>query len=222
MRKIVGCGITFFLAFIALTISFPVYGTTILGDTNVEAVPTSLVPQYVMALTKFTAASATTITSISLYISYSGSDGSQCIKFGVYGDNSAPYGQSSPIGQGLAAQTHNGYCLQTGNFGPAWETWTLQPGDQMAIGAGTYWLTTLASEPFGTIYHFTYTGAYGGQYLYQYGYFYYGFPASYTLGYPPTVFAPQGCFDCQQATQPPYAWNAGQYNAPFSFYATGT
>ena len=221
MRKIIRYALAFFVL-TAFLISSPTYATTMLGDSNVEVVSTSLVPQYVMALTKFTATSATTITSISLYISYTGSDGSQCIKFGVYDDNGGPYGQSNPLGQPLVAATHNGYCLQTGNFGPAWETWTLQPGDQMAIGAGTYWLTTLASKSLGTIYHFTYTGAYGGQYLYQYGYFYYGFPASYTLGYPPTVFGPTDCTLCQPATQPLYPSNAGEYNAPFSFYANGS
>jgi hypothetical protein len=175
-----------------------------------------------MALTKFTVSRPTTIKSISLYLQYANSDGSQCIKFGIYGDNGGPYGQSSPLYQPLVAATHNGYCLQTGNFGPAWETWTLLSGDYMVVGAGTYWLCTLALEGYGTIYHFTYTGSYGGQFLYQYGYFYYGFPASYALGYPPTVFGNTTYTNGEYLLLPYNSANIGNYNAPYSFYATGT
>jgi hypothetical protein len=92
----------------------------------------------------------------------------------------------------------------------------------MAVGAGTYWLCTLASEGYGTVYHFTYTGSYGGQFLYQYGYFYYGFPASYALGYPPTIFGNTTYIDGQYLVLPYNSANIGEYNAPYSFYATGT
>ena len=200
-----------------------VLGDTVLGDTNVEPVTTTLGPaNYVMALTKITVTQATTIRSVSLYLQYSGSDGSQCIKFGIYGDNGAAYGQSSPMNQPLIAATTNGYCFQFGDFGPAWETWALLPWDTLTVSTpGTYWLTALAKEDYGTVYHFTYTGAYGGQFLYKYGYFYYGFPASYTLGYPPTIFG-NTTYSNANLILPFNAENIGDYDAPFSFFATGT
>jgi len=222
MGKIRYCVLTVFLVLLAFTVSSPVTAYTILGDSNVEPATSTLVSQYIMALTKFTVTHSTTIQSISLFLQYTGSDGNQCIKFGVYGDNGAQYGQSSPLNQPLIAATHYGYCFLTGNFGPAWETWVLLPGDSMTLAAGTYWLCTLASEAYGTIYHFTYTGAYGGQFLYQYGYFYYGFPASFVLGYPPTVFGNTTYTDGQGLILPFNSANIGEYDAPFSFFATGT
>lgn len=222
MGKFAYCVLTVFLVLLAVTVSSPVFATTILGDANVEPATTTLVSQYVMALTKFTVTSPTTIRAVSLFLQYTGSDGSQCIKFGVYGDNGGSYGQSSPLNQPLVAATHNGYCFRIGDFGPAWEIWPLLPEDFMTVGPGTYWLCTLASEGYGTIYHFTYTGAYGGQFLYRYGYFYYGFPASYALGYPPTVFGNTTYTDGQGLILPPYPTNIGEYDAPFSFYAIGT
>jgi len=222
LDKIGYCAVAGFLVSLAFTLSSPIFAQTVVGDSNVEPATTTLVSQYVMALTKFTVTKPTTLKSISLYLQYVGSDGSQCIKFGVYRDNGGSYGQSDPLGQPLIAATHNGYCLQSGDFGPAWETWTLLPGDQMSVGAGTYWLCTLASEGYGTVYHFTYTGSYGGQFLYQYGYFYYGFPASYALGYPTTVFGNTTYTDGQGLILPFNSANIGEYNAPFSFYATGT
>jgi hypothetical protein len=200
-----------------------VLGVMVLGDTNVEPVTTTLGPaNYVMALTKITVTQPTTIRSVSIYLQYTGSDGSQCIKFGIYGDNGASYGQSSPINESLIAATVNGYCFQAGDFGPAWETWTLLPWDTLTISTpGTYWLTTLTKEGYGNAYHFTYTGAYGGQFLYKYGYFYYGFPASFTLGYPPTIFGNM-TYSNANLIQPFNQFNIGEYNAPFSFYVTGT
>ena len=230
MRRIIHCILALFALSIALLYSSPVYASTILGDSNVEPVTSTLVSQYVMALTKFTITQATTIQSVSLYLQYNGSDGSQCIKFGVYGDNGGSYGQSSPLSQALIASTHNGYCLQKGDFGPAWETWTLLPGDNMMIpSAGTYWLCTLALQGYGTIYHYTYTGSYGGQNFYQYGYFHYGFPASYALGFPPGPFGMAMIYPSTQYIQIPYnlilpfnTANIGEFDAPYSFYATGT
>ena len=73
---------------------------------------------------------------------------------------------------------------------------------------------------FGTIYHFTYQGAYGGQSLYNYGYFNYAFPASYVLGFPPVVFG-NSTFGNYNIF-PHYPNNPGEYNAPYSFYVTGT
>jgi hypothetical protein len=222
MGKIEYCIPVLFLVLLSFTISSPVFASTILGDSNVEPTTITLPKWYVMALTKFTVTRYTTVESFSLYVQYAGSDGSQCIKFGIYSDNGGSYGQSSPLWQPLVASTHNGYCFQTGNFGPAWETWALSPGDYMTLGPGTYWLCTLASERYGTIYHFTYTGSYGGQYLYQYGYFYYGFPASYALGYPPTAFGNTTYTNGQNNILPFNSADIGTYNAPFSFYASGT
>jgi hypothetical protein len=90
----------------------------------------------------------------------------------------------------------------------------------MSVSPGTYWLATLASQDFGAIYHFTYTGAYGGQYLYNYGYFNYAFPASYALGFPPTVFA-NTTYSNANLILPFNSGNIGQYNAPYSFFVTG-
>ena len=132
------------LAAVVLTTPFlSVYAAASYGDGNVEPVQTTLIQNYVDALTKFTTA-GTTITSVSLYLYYTLSDGSQCLKFGIYRDNGGLYGQSSPDNEPLVAATSQGYCFQAGNFGPAWETWTLVPSDQMSLGAGTYWLAVLA------------------------------------------------------------------------------
>jgi hypothetical protein len=209
-------------AIIALAIPFSsVQAQVTYGDTNIETATTNLLDNYVDALTKIIVTQPTTITSVSMYLQYSGSDGSQCIKFGLYGDNGGSYGQSNPLNQRLVAATVHAYCFQIGNFGPAWETWTLSPSDQMTIGPGTYWLATLASQDFGTIYHFTYTGAYGGQYLYNYGYFNYAFPASYALGFPPTNFGNTTYTNGQGNILPFNPANIGEYNAPFSFYVSG-
>jgi len=189
------------------------------GDTNVEPVTTSLLDNYVDALTKIVVTQPTTFTTVSMYLQYSGSDGSQCLKFGIYGDNGASWGQSSPVNEPLVAATFHSYCFQVGNFGPAWETWQLAPGDWMSVDPGTYWLATLASQDYGTIYHFTYQGAYGGQGLYTYGYFNYAFPASYILGFPLTVFG--NTTYAPAVVMPSFPSNVGEYNAPYSFYMTG-
>ena len=209
-------------AVVALTAPFVLAQTLVTyGDTNVEVATTTLLDNYVNALTKIVVTQPTVITSVSMYLQYSGSDGSQCIKFGIYRDNGGTYAQSNPVGEPLVAATANGYCFLLGNFGPAWETWPLLPSDQMALNPGTYWLATLALQDFGTIYHFTYTGAYGGQYLYNYGYFNYAFPASFALGFPPTTFANTTYTNGEGAILPFNPANIGEYNAPFSFYVTG-
>jgi hypothetical protein len=213
------------LAFLFLTASIPlatppsVFASTILGDANIEPVTSTFNAQYVEALTKITVTQAIVIHSVSMYLQYTGSDGSQCLKFAIYGDDGGSYGQSSPLNQPLISATQNGYCFVTGNFGPAWETWTLQPSDYLTIpSSGVYWLAVLPKESYGTIYHFTYTGLYPGQYLYNYGYFMYGFPASYALGIPSTVF---GAVPCNECLILPYnSGNVGEYNAPYSFYVS--
>jgi hypothetical protein len=204
-------------------VSVPVFGSTVLGDTNVEPVASTLNAQYVEALTKITVNQSTVIHSVSMYLQYNGSDGSQCLKFGVYGDNGgSPYGQSSPMNEPLIASTKGEYCFVDGNFGPGWETWALQPSDYLTIPAGVYWLAVLPEQSYGLIYHFTYTGLYPGQYLYNYGYFMYGFPASYALGFPPTVFGATPYGYGGYLILPYNSGNVGEYNAPYSFYVTGT
>lgn len=213
----------FLAVIIASTATFAKAQATVVtyGDTNIEPVTTNLLDNYVDALTKIVVTQPTTITSVSMYIQYAGSDGSQCIKFGIYGDNGGSTGQSNPMNQPLIAATRYGYCLLVGNFGPAWETWPLAQPDWMTLNPGTYWLATLASQDFGTIYHFTYTGAYGGQYLYNYGYFNYAFPASYALGFPPVSFGNATFTNGEGNIIPFNPSDIGTYNAPYSFYVSG-
>jgi hypothetical protein len=198
--------------------SVTVHAVTNYGDTNVEIIQSTLVQQYVVALTKIYVTHPTVMQSVSLYLQYTGSDGSQCLKFGIYADD----GSGTPLGQRLVAATQSGYCfLVTQNWGPAWETWQLAPYDYLNITSpGVYWLCTLALQAYGTIYHYSYTGSYGGQYLYSYGYYSYSFPASYTLGFPGVDFP--------QVDYPPANFaRAANFtivdnNAPFSFFMSGT
>lgn len=213
-------GVLLVLAAITLIASqsVTVSALTNYGDINIEIVTSTLVQQYVVALTKITVTHPTVMQSVSLYLRYTGSDGSQCIKFGIYADND----NGSPYGQSLVAATQNGYCFQvTENWGPAWETWQLAPSDYLTITTpGVYWLCTLASQAYGTIYHYSYSGSWGGQYLYNYGYYSYSFPASYVLGFPVVNFP--------QVNYPPANFGRAanftiaDNNAPFSFYMTGT
>ena len=231
MRKIT-CAVLILVSIAALSV--PVFGQTVLGDTNVESVSTTLMAQYVEALTKISVPGPTVIHSVSLYLQYADSDGSQCLKFAIYGDDGAPYNQSSPLNQPLIAATKNGYCFAGSpnmiiNFGPGWETWNLLPSDYLTVPAGTYWLAVLPAQSYGTIYHFTYTGLGGGNalntgpYLYTYGYFMYAFPASYVLGFP-AVFAPgEVPGNCENGVIMPCSLNnlEAAFNAPYSFYVTG-
>jgi hypothetical protein len=221
MRKVT-CAVLLLLSIAA--VSAPVFASTVLGDTNIEPVFSTFNAQYVEALTKITVTASTTIQSVSMYLQYTGSDGSQCLKFGIYADNGGAYGQSSPLNEPLIAATHNGYCFKmTPSFGPAWETWALQPSDYLTIpNAGIYWLAVLPRESFGNIYHFTYTGVGFGYYSYTYGYFMYGFPASYALGFPPVNFGTNPYQYGGYLILPYNSGNAGEYNAPYSFYVAGT
>jgi len=227
LRKVI-C--TVLILFSIAAVSMPVFGQVVLGDTNVEPVATGLNAQYVEALTKIAVNQSFVIHSVSMYLQYgqygidtAGSGESQCLKFGVYGDNGASYGLSSPIGEPLIAATQNGYCFAAGIFGPGWETWALQPSDYLTIPkAGVYWLAVLPEYSYGNIYHFTYTGLTPGQYLYSYGYFMYAFPASYALGFPPTPFGVNPYGYNNNFVLPFNSQNVGEYNAPYSFYVTGT
>jgi len=198
------------------------------GDTNIEARTSTLIEQYVVAMTRITVTHPTVMQSVSLFLQYQGSDGSQCLKFGIYADAGNGNG---PLGSSLVAATQNGYCFQvTSSFGPAWESWQLAPSDYLTITTpGVYWLSVLANQAYGTIYHYTYTGAYGAQYLYDYAYYSYSFPASYWLGFPQIDF-PYGSYS-QNTPIPsvsgphypsPLNFTISEYNAPFSFYMTGT
>jgi hypothetical protein len=125
--------------------------------------------------------------------------------FGIYADN----GSGSPAGQPLVAYTRNAYCLRgSGSWGPAWQTWNLKPSDYLKLTTpGDYWLCILASETYGSIYHYAYTGA---SYDYTYGYANYFFQSYFSNGFPTTF-------------QPNSAQGIGwESNAPYSFYMTGT
>jgi len=207
-----------------------VSASTNYGDTNIEPLASTLIQQYVVAMTRIVVIHPTVMQSVSLYLQYDGSDGSQCLKFGIYADSG--YG-NGPLGSSLVAATQNGYCfLITASFGPAWETWQLAPSDYLTITTpGVYWLSTLANQAYGTIFHYTYTGVYGGQFLYNYAYFSYSYPASYSLGFPGINFP----HDSYAQNSPIVAgfpvvnypgtaanFTISEYNAPFSFYMTGT
>lgn len=177
------------------------------GDRNVEPYQGTIGGNVVQAYTLVTITKPTVFQSVSMYLAYSGSDGSQCMLFGIYADN----GSGSPVGQPLVAYTKNAYCLHgSGSWGPAWQTWNLKPGDYLTITQpGQYWLSTLASQTFGSIYHYAYTGT---SYDYTYGYANYFLAGSFQNGFP-TVFSNY------QSVGSGYGWES---NGPYSFYMTGT
>ena len=170
------------------------------GDPNVEQWSGTISGGLVQAYTMFTVNAPTVLKSVSMFLQYSGSDGSQCMYFGIYQDS----GWGTPAGQPLVSATKLAYCLRAAaTWGPAWQTWNLRPFDYMTIlTPGTYWLCTLASQTYGTIYHYSYAGAYD----YTYGYYDYFFVAPFANGFP-QFFSPNP---------------ASETNGPYSFYATGT
>lgn len=173
--------------------------SNVYGDQNIEQWSGIIGGDMVQAYVLITVDRPTIIQAVSMYMQYSGSDSSQCIKFGVYRDN----GSGSPAGQPLVAATQNGYCLRgSASWGPAWQTWKLRPSDYLLINApGDYWLCTLAKQTYGSIYHY----AYAQSYDYTYGYANYFFFSPYDQGFPTTF-----------SSNP--AWES---NAPYSFYAIG-
>jgi hypothetical protein len=177
------------------------FGVTVTryGDQNIEQWPGTIGGDLVQAYIMITVNGPTVILSVSMYLQYSGSDGTQCMYFGVYQDN----GSGSPAGQPLVAFTSNAYCLHgSGSWGPDWQTWRLRSSDQMFLPtAGDYWICTLAKQTYGSIYHYAYTGAYD----YTYGYANYFFNAPFGTGFPTTFASSPG-------------WES---NAPYSFYVTG-
>ena len=169
------------------------------GDQNVEQWAGTIGGNIVQAYLMFTVPGPAIIRSVSMYVQYSGSDGSQCMAFGVYLDN----GNGSPAGQPLVAATRNSYCLHGAvTWGPAWETWKLQYDALALPAAGTYWLAVLAPQMYGNIYHY----AYGSTYDYTYGYATYYFAAPYSWGFP-TYFS----------SNP-----TSEGNGPYSMYVTAT
>lgn len=187
---------------IAQPIIAQTFGATLVfyGDQNIEQWSGTIGGDLVQAYVTFTVNTPTILQSVSMYVQYSGSDGSQCMYFGVYQDN----GSGTPAGQPLVAATSHAYCLRAAaTWGPAWMTWKLFPSDYMAIlTPGTYWLCTLARQSYGTIFHYSYTGAYD----WTYGYSDYFFVAPFANGFPQFF-----------STTP-----ASETIGPFSFYATGT
>ena len=199
-------GVVTCLMILTVLVIFPsagqVYGVGAarFGDQNIEQWTSTIGGDIVQAYTQITVSKPTVIQSISMFLQYSGSDGSQCMKFGIYLDN----GSGSPAGQPLVAATQREYCLHgSGSWGPAWQTWNLNPLDYLTINSpGDYWLCTLAKQTYGSIYHYAYTGAYD----YTYGYASYYFSNPYYLGFPQYFSTTPG-------------WEA---NGPYSFYVTGT
>jgi len=170
------------------------------GDQNVEQWAGTIGANTVQAYLMFSVPGPVVIQSVSMYITYSGSDGSQCMRFGVYEDN----GNGSPAGEPLVASTTGTYCLHGSvSWGPAWETWNLHPSDYLTLNAtGTYWLAVLAPYSFGSVYHYAYSSSYD----YTYGYATYFFGAQFSQGFP-TIFS----------STP--AWEG---NGPYSIYVTTT
>ncbi len=195
-----------FVSILAVAVGSQVFAATIItyGDQNIEQWSGSLGGDIVQAYVMFWVNRPTVIQSVSIFTQYSGSDGKQCMYFGIYRDS----GSGSPAGQPLVASTYSGYygspyCLRgTGSWGPAWQTWKLRPSDYLVINqTGGYWLAVLARYQYGSIYHYAYTGAYD----YNYGYADYFFASMYVNGFP-SVFSPNPAYES---------------NAPYSIYVTG-
>ena len=177
-------------AFALVTASF--------GDPNVEQWTSTIGANEVQAYLMFTVPGPVIIQSVSMYMQYSGSDGTQCLKFGIYPDN----GSGSPAGQSLVSATKNAYCLHgSASWGPAWETFRLRTNDTLSLpSAGTYWLTILAPYTYGSVYHYAYSSSYD----YSYGYATYFFTTPYSTGFPTTFMS-----------NPQY-----EGNGPYSIYVT--
>ena len=173
---------------------------TTYGDQNIEQWTGTIGGNMVQAYLLFSVPGPVVVRSVSMYLQYSGSDGSQCMRFGIYNDD----GSGSPAGQYLVASTTNAYCLHGSvSWGPAWQTWTLRPSDYITINAtGSYWLAVLAAQTYGNVCHYAYSSSYD----YTYGYATYFFYAPYSQGFP-TIFS----------SSP--AWEG---NGPYSIYISTT
>jgi len=206
-NRIVIYGLMIIVVF-ALSVGSQAFATSTVtyGDQNIEQWSSTIGGNLVQAYLWFTIPQPIVIKSVTMFMQYSGSDGTTCIKFGVYRDS----GTGSVAGQPLVAATQNGYCLRpSASWGPAWQTFNLLPSDYLTInGTGGFWLATLSNYYFGQVYH--YSSNYGA-YDYNYGYATAFFQANYYYGFP-TTFA--------------NANNAGglfwEGNGPYSIYVTGT
>jgi len=203
--RIRGTYILYLVLLIALTATFiapQTFASTAAyyGDQNVEQWTSTIGANIVQAYLMFSTPGPVVIQSVSMYVQYSGSDGTQCMRFGIYQDN----GNGSPAGQPLVASTTNTYCFHGAiTWGPGWETWKLRSNDFLTLNAtGTYWLAVLAPYTFGNVYHYAYSSSYD----YTYGYATYFFTTPYAQGFP-TIFA----------SNP--AWEG---NGPYSIYVTAT
>ena len=205
MTRSIGCVAVYLILLTVFMMAEPIMGqafgvtSTRFGDQNAEQWASTIGGDLVQAYTKITVTQPTILQSVTMYLQYAGSDGSQCMRFGIYQDD----GSGSPAGQLLVAFTQNGYCLHgSGSWGPAWQTWKLVQSDYLTIKTpGDYWLCTLAKQTYGSIYHYANTGAYD----YNYGYANYFFSTPYSQGFPTTFSSNPG-------------WES---NAPYSFYMTG-
>jgi len=206
MRSRVSIFLTLVALFIvAQPILSQTFGATmaIYGDPNVEQWTDTIGGNLVQAYTMITIDQPTVIQSFSIFVQYSGSDGSQCMYFGIYQDN----GNGSPVNQPLVGATKNAYCLRVAAiWGPAWQTWKLAPSDYIVLSTpGTYWLCTLAKETYGVIYHYSYQA---GSYDWTYGTDAFYFSSSYDNGFP-TLFGMNSIV-------------GSVTNGPYSIYVTGT
>jgi len=204
MTRSRGSTIVYLIMLIALAVTIlpQTFASTIAnyGDQNIEQWSSTIGGNMVQAYVMFTVPGPAVIQYISMYTQYTGSDGTQCMLFGIYQDN----GSGSPAGQPLVASTKTSYCLHgSASWGPGWETWKLRTNDTLTIPAGgDYWLATLAAQTYGSIYHYAYSSSYD----YTYGYATYFFTTPYSLGFP-TFFS----------STP--AWEG---NGPYSIYVTAT
>lgn len=202
MTRRTGAAFVYLILLIALAVTLlpQTFASTVTnyGDQNVEQWTSTIGGNIVQAYVMFSVPGPAVIQSISMYVQYSGSDGSQCMRFGIYQDN----GNGSPAGQPLVSSTTFLYCLHgAATWGPAWETWKLRANDNLTLPAGgDYWLATLAPQTYGSVYHYAYSSSYD----YTYGYATYFFATSYTLGFP-TIFS----------SNP--GWEG---NGPYSIYVT--
>jgi len=174
----------------------------LLGDLNTERWSGTIGGNVVQAYTRIQVSEPIVIQSVSMYLQYAGSDGSQCMMFGVYRDN----GAGSPAGEPLVATTRTAYCLHgTSSWGPAWQRWSLLPSDYLQISSpGTYWLCTLAKQTYGYIFHYGWSGSSAYDYRYGYATYYFYWPFNHEF---PSVFS-----------NTPTA----EYYGPYSFYVAGS
>jgi hypothetical protein len=149
------------------TVTLTSQQTSNYGDTNIESTGRGVAAGYVLAATRFTTSSSTTITQLALYF-YAPPRGN--IKFAVYRDSGG-----TPAAQSLIGQT-SGYAI---GVGTGWHTYTLM-SDVINIGSsGTYWLCFLVDTS-NTV-HFRSKGPGTGQNFYFVQPYASGFPVTFPV-----------------------------------------